>query len=251
MLTRPKYSIVEVLLWTRLELYAFIIFLGALVTTYDYFNIKFIALPWTPIALIGTAVAFMVGFQNNAAYDRIWEARKIWGGVVNSSRSWGMKIKDMVNNDHAKKPLSSEELKQIHKTLVYRHIAWLTAFRHAMRQPKKWEVLNLHRTNREWNNKIYIPEVHKNLKEDLQDYLSSEELYYVLEKNNRAAALLYLQSKHLRQLQAKGLLWEYSFVDLERLLEELFTLQGKSERIKNFPYPRQFATMGNLFTRIF
>ena len=47
-----------------------------------------ISIPWLPISVIGTAVAFYVGFKNNSAYDRLWEARKIWGGIVNTSRMW-------------------------------------------------------------------------------------------------------------------------------------------------------------------
>tara|TARA_B100000795_G_scaffold35292_1_gene23312 strand:+ start:26607 stop:26840 length:234 start_codon:yes stop_codon:yes gene_type:complete len=50
------------------------------------------AIPWLPISVVGTAVAFYVGFKNNQAYDRMWEAHKIWGGIVNESRTWGMLI---------------------------------------------------------------------------------------------------------------------------------------------------------------
>ncbi len=60
--------------------------------------------------MIGTAVAFLISFQNNAAYGRIWEARKIWGGIVNTSRTFGMFVQDMVNNEYAKDPLSQEEI---------------------------------------------------------------------------------------------------------------------------------------------
>ena len=52
-------------------------------------------------------------------------------------------------------------------------------------------------------------------------------------------------------MKERGLLWEFSFLELENVLEELFTLQGKSERIKNFPYPRQYATLGYLFVWMF
>jgi putative membrane protein len=52
-------------------------------------------------------------------------------------------------------------------------------------------------------------------------------------------------------LKQKGLVWEFSILELENNLEELFTLQGKSERIKNFPYPRQYATIGHYFVWIF
>lgn len=48
-----------------------------------------VGIPWLPLSVIGTAVAFYVGFKNNQSYDRMWEARKIWGGIVNDSRTWG------------------------------------------------------------------------------------------------------------------------------------------------------------------
>ena len=51
--------------------------------------------------MIGTAVAFLIGFQSNAVYDRLWEARKIWGAIVNDSRMLTLMIKEMINNEHA------------------------------------------------------------------------------------------------------------------------------------------------------
>ena len=203
------------------------------------------------MALIGTAVAFIIGFQNNAAYGRIWEARKIWGGIVNTSRTWGMKTADMVNNTYATEPASEAELKKIKETLVYRHIAWMTALRHAMRQRKSWEVFEDHYTNREWSKIIHIPEKVFPLQDDLFEVLSADELKYVMSKGNKQTALLYLQSRHIRELKDRGLIWEFAFLELENVLEELFTLQGKSERIKNFPYPRQYATLSYLFVWIF
>ncbi len=251
MLTKSRYSAKDMLLWTRWEIITFVAATLVVAVLYDVFGFTFLNVPWTPVALIGTAVAFMIGFQNNSAYGRIWEARKIWGGIVNSSRSWGMKTADMVSNEHASTPLPEEELKAIRKTLVYRHIAWLTALRHAMRQARKWEEFEKAHTNREWSRIVHIPERVFSLEDDLFHYLSPEEWEYVLSKNNKAAALLYLQSRHLKNLKEQGLLWEFSFLELENLLEELFTLQGKSERIKNFPYPRQYATLSFSFVRIF
>ena len=59
------------------------------------------------------------------------------------------------------------------------------------------------------------------------------------------------KSRQLKELKEKGFLWEFSFLDLEAVLSELFQLQGKSERIKNFPYPRQYATLSFFFVWIF
>lgn len=237
--------------WTRIETYRFLFYSILIVVVYHYFGLYWIELPWTPIALIGTAAAFVIGFQNNSAYGRIWEARKIWGGIVNTSRTFGMFVKDMVTNEHAKSVVSEAELYHEIKTLTYRHIAWMTALRHAMRQPKPWEHAMLEKTNREWEDKVKPPERKISLEEDLRPYLSEEDLAYVMDKNNKQTATLYLQSNHLRRLKEQGLIWEFAFLNLESVVEELFTLQGKSERIKNFPYPRHFASLNHYFIGIF
>ena len=251
MQTKVRFTVGEMVHWTRLETMFFFGFSALIVLLYEVFGFTFLNVPWTPVALIGTAVAFIIGFQNNAAYGRIWEARKIWGGIVNTSRTWGMKTKDMINNDYTDNPVSEEELKEHKQRLVYRHIAWLTALRHAMRQPRKWEAFESHKTNREWAKQMNIPEKISTLEDDLFHYLEADEWEYILSKKNKAAAILYLQSKDIRELKQRGLIWEFSFLELENLLEEMFTLQGKSERIKNFPYPRQYATLSHMFVWIF
>lgn len=81
MLTKKRYSVKDMLLWTRRETLLYLIFMLVVTTLYDVFDLTFLHVPWTPVALIGTAVAFIIGFQNSAAYGRIWEARKIWGGI--------------------------------------------------------------------------------------------------------------------------------------------------------------------------
>jgi putative membrane protein len=95
MLTKSRYSVKDMAVWTRWEIAGFFGLSLVVTILYDLVGFTFLNVPWTPVALIGTAVAFMVGFQNNSAYGRIWEARKIWGGIVNASRTWGMKTKDM------------------------------------------------------------------------------------------------------------------------------------------------------------
>ena len=67
---------------------------------YDHHDIN-ISIPFLPVSTIGIAVAFYIGFKNNQAYDRFWEARKIWGGIVNYSRTWGNQILSFVTNLHA------------------------------------------------------------------------------------------------------------------------------------------------------
>ena len=251
MYTKKVFKAWDMVRWTRFETFLFLAIITVIVALYYFFDLAWIKIPWTPLALIGTAVAFVIGFQNNSAYGRIWEARKIWGGIVNTSRTFGMFVQDMVSNEYASEELSSEELRHEVKTLTYRHIAWMTALRHAMRGPKPWETFSQEKTNREWSNIVRPPERDSTVDKDLKPYLSDKEIAYVMAKNNKQTALLYLQSRHLKKLKEKGVIWEFSFLELEGVLQELFTLQGKSERIKNFPYPRHFASLNHYFMWIF
>lgn len=251
MYTKKVFSGTDMIKWTRFDILHFVLLSSLFVILYQYLDFHWFKIPWTPLALIGTAVAFVIGFQNNSAYDRIWEARKIWGGIVNSSRTLGLYTQDMVTNEHAAENHSPEEIQKEIKTIIYRHIAWMTALRHAMRIKKPWETVLEEKTNQEWQKIAQAPEKKTSLIDDIKPYLDQEEIDYLKSKNNKQTAVMYLQSKHLRELKEKGLIWEFSFLQMEGLLEEFLTLQGKSERIKNFPYPRHFATLNHYFTWIF
>ncbi len=231
----------------------FITIITGFVALNYFLDLGWLKIPWTPLALIGTAVAFVIGFQNNSAYGRIWEARKIWGGIINTSRTFGVFVQDMVNNEHATEKLSNEELQKEIKILTYRHIAWLTALRHAMRVAKPWETVIHEKANKELLKLTGFgpPEWQSKVDEDMKAYLSQQDMDYVMSKNNKQTAVLYLQSHHLKSLKEKGIVWEFAFLELEGIVKEMFTLQGQSERIKNFPYPRQFATLNHYFMWIF
>lgn len=247
--TKKNYTAKEMAIWTRFETLLFFIIITFWVSIYYFFDLTWLKIPWTPIALIGTAVAFVIGFQNNAAYGRIWEARKIWGGIVNTSRTFGAFTQTMVTQHNSKTEISKENLQKEIKTLTYRHIAWMTALRFSMRQSKPWETTMNHKTNREWN--VKPPEHTSNFDEEVKKYISDQDYAYISSKNNKQTALLYLQTHHLKKLKEDGFLWEFSFLELEKVIQELFNLQGKSERIKNFPYPRHFATLNHFFMWIF
>ena len=240
------------LIWTRWETLYFVI-VGLIPTVlYEMAGLKWMQLPWLPIALVGTAVAFLIGFQNDAAYGRIWSARETWGEIVSKSSAWGMMVKDMINNQFAKEHATAEELYGYKKTLMYRHIAWLVALRYAMRaETKPWEVFREAKANREWINMITIPELSTSLEDELKPLLSEEDFKYIMSKKNKASLLLSLQSTQLKALEDKGFIWEFSYLELEAILVSLLDLQAKTQSIKEFPYPRQYATLGYDFVRIF
>ena len=234
-----RFKLSEVIYWTRRDLYIFIVFACIPTSLYYFFDIKWMVIPWVAIALIGTATAFIVGFKNTQTYNRLWEARQIWGSIINGSRAWAILVKDSV-----------EKNPQAVKTLIYRHLAWLTALRYQMREPRVWENANL-KSNLEFARLFTVPERETPLGDELKKYLSDEELAYLTDKKNKATQIISLQSKQLKQLKDAGHITDLDFIELERSLVNLYDQQGRSERIKNFPYPRQFATINQMFVRLF
>lgn len=245
------YSFKEAILWTRRDIIVLLIIASVPVTLYQLFHWPWLTLPWLPIALLGTAVAFVIGFKNNASYDRLWEARRIWGAITNMSRSWAIMTKDYVTNRHAASPISAEALKDLHWVLYQRHLAWLTALRYQLRENKTWEAINLPH-NKEYRNQFFrVDEQDHAMADAIKPYLSNEEYTAVMAKSNKAAQVLALQSAHLRELWEQGFVEDLRHLELEKVLVELYNQQGASERIKNFPYPRQYASLNLWFIKIF
>ena len=253
MYTKRIFPLKTVLKWTIRDILLFLFLSTIPVFLYDVVGWKWLHVPWLPLGVLGTATAFIIGFKNNASYDRLWESRKIWGGIVNASRTWTIMLKDFITNEHADAVLTKNELQSIKKELVHRHIAWLTALRYQLRKDKPWEMhLKNDRANKQFRETQYT--VHEDIypiKENILPYISEKEYMEVFAKGNQASQLLGIQSKRLRELKEKGLIEDFRHMELVNMLKEFYTLQGKSERIKNFPYPRQFATLNYIFVWIF
>lgn len=236
------YKIKEFLFWTRRDIYRLLLLATIPTALYQLAGCKWLAIPWVPIAMIGTAAAFIIGFKNTQTYNRLWEARQIWGGIVNTSRSWAIMVKHFTG--------SPKTDREIHSELIYRHLAWLTALRYQLREARPWENINKP-YNIEYRRFYSIPEHQIPFETALKPYLSESDFQYVWLKKNRATQLISLQSARIRQLKDEGLIDPLNFVEMENQLVTLYDLQGRCERIKNFPYPRQFASINFYFIRLF
>jgi putative membrane protein len=232
------YKFSEFLLWTRRTIYVTLLIGIIPVVLYQIAGIKWLAIPWTVVALLGTATAFIVGFKNTQTYNRTWEARQIWGSILNSSRAFGTMSRDFLNNSDTT------------KELIYRHFAWLTALRYAMRDSRVWETTNKS-YNSEYKQFYSIPEKETTLEVELEKYISANELNYILTTKNKATQLMSLQSKTIRKIFDSKEIDGYQFVEMQRMVKDFYEQQGRSERIKNFPYPRQFATINAFFIKLF
>lgn len=216
---------------------------------------KWLAIPWLPLSLIGIAVAFYLGFKNNSAYDRLWESRKIWGAIVNSSRAWGSAVRSFVSEQFVER-VEQGELSAIHKRVIYRHIAWLYALRSQLLMIKPWEhaaqggrqgrLAMHHREN--FGVGLIGDDV---TREELGRYLPASEFEAAILAQNTATQLIDKQSLELQALRARDLIDDFRHMELQKILGDFYTHQGKAERIKNYPLPRQYANSGSIFVTIF
>ncbi len=241
----PFWGVVK---WSKHYIFIFFFIDVIPILLFNVFDWHWLAIPWQPISLIGIAVSFYLGFKNNSSYDRLWEARKIWGGIVNASRTFTIMSRDFITNEFAETKITEEQLHKIHQSIVHRHIAWLKALTIQLRIPKPWE----HNDKRDIAYKKIDKTHHSDTDfEQLKPYISSDEYQYLRTKGNIASHILSIQSKELLKLKLKGQIEDFRHMELEKMLGEFYTLQGKSERIKNFPFPRQYATVNFIFVWIF
>jgi putative membrane protein len=236
--TGKSYRLPEFIWWTRRTIYVLIVLSTVPVVLYQVAGWKWLSIPWGVVFLLGTTVALSAGFKNVQTYNRMQDAQQVWSSIASGSRIWGAMCRDLVASPEGA------------RNLVYRHLAWLTALRHEMRQVKAWESADK-AYNREYRREYSIPEREQSLGSELIKYLPvAGESATVLASRNHALQILGLQSKATKALLSDGALTTNGFSDLQKMIRDFQDLQGKSERIKDFPYPRQHAFINTLFVRI-
>lgn len=233
-----SYTLSAFLLWTRRKVYT-LVALGTLpVILYHTFGIRWLVVPWTVVSLLGTATAFIVGFKNTQTYNRTWEGHKVWTNIANSSWGWAITCRDHLQ-DAAKV-----------RTMFYRHFAWLTVLRYKLREDRIWEVAD-NKHNAEYQQYYTIPERKTSLETELAKYLSEEERARIMSARNQGAEILSLQSITLKEIYADQGMLPAQFLEMQRSINNFYSLQGQCESIKDTPYPRQYSIINTLFVRIF
>jgi putative membrane protein len=64
--------------------------------------------------VFGIALSLFLGFRNNAAYDRWWEARKLWGALLADLRSFAREVQIFVGDEAQQKRMIRGSLAFIH-----------------------------------------------------------------------------------------------------------------------------------------
>jgi len=158
-------------------------------------------MPLTIPAFIGTAISILLSFKLSQSYDRWWEARKVWGAIVNDSRSLVIQLQSLTSKGN------DEKIKKI----AFRQIAWCYSLGQSLRE--------------------------LNPTDNLDGFISEEDLKEIKKHNNKPLALLQLNASDIKQLKETNQLDIFSQLQLDNTLVRLCDSQGKSERIKTTVFP--------------
>lgn len=201
--------------WIRLV----VTFLWAEVITYywDVIHLERLTLTITPFSLIGVALSIFLGFRNNASYDRYWEARKLWGRLVNASRTWARQVLLLVEGETGPGSMRRE--------LIERQLAYT----HSLR-------LHLRGEDDDGN---------------LEALLGSEEADEVAGFANRPARIVQGTGALVRRAWKEGRLSEFHVPVLEGTMTELLALQGGCERIKATPVPWSYVVLTHRIVAVY
>lgn len=164
---------------------------------------------------LGTAIALLLSFKLSQSYDRWWEARKIWGAIVNDSRSFVVQLKQF----------NKESENSMVKTMSYRQIAWCYALGSFLR-------------------KLDVPD-------NLKDYISQEEIFSLSHKKHIPLALLDDHAQNLKTLHKEKSINDFQQIQLDSTIARLTASMGMAERIKNTVFPRTYRNVLHFFIYIF
>ena len=193
---------------------------GAVTWVHETYGWLHTNLTVTPFSLIGLALGIFLGFRNNTSYDRFWEGRKLWGRVVNASRSLTRQLLTFVGPSEgvgeayryaAREGAGPDEVHAFHRRLVYQVVAYVHALRLHLRDQDRLE--------------------------ELAPFLEESEVEALRPELNRPIALLQRIGAELRGAHDRGWIHAYHLPVLEGSLTELAGVQGGCERIKATPIP--------------
>lgn len=179
-----------------------------------------ITIPIAVPSVLGTAISLILAFRTNQAYARWWEARKIWGAIVNDSRTWARQVLTLLPADPS--------LMAMQHRVIHRQILWCYALGKALRGEPPLEG-----------------------SEGLLRNLDKEEVTLYKKAQNIPNAMLLKQGEEIMALKTAGIINSYEHMQLDDTLSRLCDSMGKNERIKNTVFPKIYSTIVHAFLYLF
>lgn len=220
MIIKRNFNPLKVVQYVKAEL-VFSVLVAVGVWILHKTQVSSVTLPFSSAAILGSALAIFIAFRNNSSYGRWWEARTLWGGIVNSSRVLARLIITFTDS-HAHQPnYDKARGEQFKKEMIYKVIAWAHALRLHLRKQENWQ--------------------------EIKPLLAEQEYPIIERSHNKPNMLQVLQGKKIYEAMALGTLGGFDSFQMEGQLLALANYQGGCERIKNTPLLRQY----DFFTRLF
>jgi len=197
--------------------------IGLLIRYVDDFFLGFQATVFSAsaVSMLATVVGIFLVFRFDNAYQRWWEARKLWGQLVNSSRTFARQVCTLLSPERIQDDYSMKELAALHKNLIYRQIAFANALR-------------MHLRNEEDTSQ-------------LEPFLDEAELALMLNKDNIPCELLNLQAAALAELLGDSTGETMLLMQLNDTLTAITDTQGACERINNTVFPDMVSHISKYF----
>lgn len=224
MIVKRNFNLRKVFRNIRLETLTVLIS-STLVFLLHKYNLLELSLPFSIAGTLGSALAIFIAFRNQSSYARWWEARTIWGGIINNSRIFARQIITHVDNAIALGKVSNSDGEIYKQEMIYRQIA----FAHCLR-------LHLRKQNR-FN--------------EFQHLLSENEFSELLHKLNRPNILLHQQGLRIKEAMRIDMLGPFDNISIEPNLATFSNWQGACERIKNTPLPMNYQYFTKVFLYVF
>ncbi|MBZ9854207.1 bestrophin family protein [Mesorhizobium sp. CA13] len=231
-----SYKVMDFALWSRRSVIYMVVVSGLAVAAYRLPGLAGFSVPWSVVLVLGTTVSLVAGFKNSQVFTRSGEALQAFAQITASSRLWSNFCKDFTDAPTAKQ-------------LIYRHIAWMTALRFALRRPMPWESM-ARAANIEYRRRYHVQEDKGSIADELRPLLA-EQTGDVLKSPRPAIALLEMQSVQVNGLFKDAKIPPQVYGELTKLIRDFHDQQARCDRIKNNPYPRQYAIVSSMFVMIF
>lgn len=96
------------------QICGFALYAAAVVALVEHFELGMQGFSIAPFGLIALPLSIYLGFRNNAAYERWWEARKLWGNIVFEIRNLARAVVALI-------PKQAEQRALLNDSLAYCH----------------------------------------------------------------------------------------------------------------------------------
>lgn len=232
-----SYRLVEFTLWSRRSvIYMAVVSLIA-VALYSLPGLTGFSVPWSVVLVLGTTVSLVAGFKNSQVFTRSNEALQIFSQITASSRMLSGLCADFADAATS-------------RLLIYRHLAWLTALRFALRRPMPWESMVL-AANREYRRHHRLMADAGSIDAELRALLPAAEADDVLKAPHAEIALLARQMAAINAMFKGTAIPPPIYAEFMKLMRDFHDAQSRCYRIKNSPYPRQYAIVSTIFVWVF